>query len=64
MNVNMHYYAESEVRSSLPPPGPDLDTFNLAKSYFDLKEYDRAAFFTKSLTFQHGKSSNAKKKVK
>lgn len=47
--------SESEVRSSLPPPGPDLDTFNLAKSYFDLKEYDRAAFFTKSLTFQHGR---------
>ena len=57
MNINMHYNTESEdgVRSSLPPPGPDLDTFNLAKSYFDLKEYDRAAFFTKSLTFQHGK---------
>ena len=31
-------------------PGPDLDTYNLAKSYFDLKEYDRAAFFTRDMT--------------
>ena len=29
-------------------PGPDLDTYNLAKSYFDLKEYDRAAYFTRN----------------
>ena len=28
--------------------GVELDTYNLAKSYFDLKEYDRAAFFTKN----------------
>ena len=28
-------------------PGPDLDTYSLAKSYFDLKEYDRAAYFTR-----------------
>ena len=30
-------------------PGPELDTYNMAKSYFDLKEYDRAQFFTKDL---------------
>ena len=30
-------------------PGPDLDTYTLAKSYFDLKEYDRAAFFTRDM---------------
>jgi len=31
-------------------PGPDLDTYTLAKTYFDLKEYDRAAFFTRNLS--------------
>jgi len=31
-------------------PGPDLDTYNLAKSYFDLKEYDRAAYFSRNMT--------------
>ena len=45
--------------TSLPPdqvpgpelgPGPDLDTYNLAKSYFDLKEYDRAAYFTRDMS--------------
>ena len=30
-------------------PGPELDTYTMAKSYFDLKEYDRAQFFTKDL---------------
>jgi len=30
-------------------PGPELDTYNLAKSYFDLKEYDRAAYFTRDI---------------
>lgn len=30
-------------------PGPDHDTYTLAKTYFDLKEYDRAAFFTRDL---------------
>ena len=30
--------------------GVELDTYNLAKSYFDLKEYDRAAFFIKNST--------------
>jgi len=29
---------------SLPQDGPDLDTYILAKTYFDLKEYDRSAF--------------------
>jgi len=36
-------------------PGPDLDTFTLAKSYFDLKEYDRAAFFARGLTSPLGR---------
>jgi len=31
-------------------PGPDWDTYSLAKSYFDLKEYDRAAHFTRAAT--------------
>jgi len=31
-------------------PGPDHDTYTLAKTYFDLKEYDRAAFFTRDLS--------------
>ena len=30
-------------------PGSELDTYNLAKSYFDLKEYDRAAYFTRDI---------------
>ena len=30
-------------------PGPELDSYTMAKSYFDLKEYDRAQFFTKGL---------------
>jgi len=38
-----------ETQSELPS-GSDLDTYNLAKSYFDLKEYDRAAYFTKDMT--------------
>merc|ERR1719402_544759 len=37
------------------PPGPDLDTFTLAKSYFDLKEFDRAAFFARKLTSNLGR---------
>jgi anaphase-promoting complex subunit 8 len=41
--------------SDLPGAGPELDTYQLGKSYFDLKEYDRAAFFTKSLTFHQGR---------
>ena len=30
--------------------GGDSDSYIMAKSYFDLKEYDRAAFFTSDLT--------------
>ncbi len=30
------------------------DTLDLAKSYFDLKEYDRAAFFAKNLQSHAG----------
>merc|ERR1719334_454241 len=37
------------------PPGPDLDTFTMAKAYFDLKEYDRAAFFTRGLSCNPGR---------
>merc|ERR1719334_2017681 len=37
------------------PPGPDLDTFTMAKAYFDLKEYDRAAFFTRDLSCPPGR---------
>jgi len=37
------------------PPGPDLDTFTMAKAYFDLKEYDRAAFFTRGLSCPPGR---------
>jgi len=44
--------------SSLPPPGPDLDAYRLAKAYFDLKEFDRAAYFSKSLKFQQGRFLN------
>ena len=33
---------------------PDQDTLDLAKTYFDLKEYDRAAFFAKDLQSQAG----------
>jgi len=40
-------------QDSLPQPemgpGPELDAYNLAKSYFDLKEYDRAAYFTRDI---------------
>lgn len=36
-------------------PGPDLDTFTMAKAYFDLKEYDRAAFFARTLTSALGR---------
>jgi hypothetical protein len=32
----------------------DEDTLDLAKSYFDLKEYDRAAFFAKNLQSHAG----------
>jgi len=39
---------QDKVPSPELPPGPDLDTYNLAKTYFDLKEYDRAAFFTRN----------------
>lgn len=35
--------------------GPDWDTFSLAKTYFDLKEYDRAAFFAQDLTTPRGR---------
>jgi len=46
------------LSSSLPQDGPDLDTYILAKTYFDLKEYDRSAFFTKSLAFHQGRFLN------
>jgi len=43
------------IRSTdLPIPGPEQDTYQLGKTYYDLKEYDRAAFFTKSLTSSQG----------
>jgi len=35
--------------------GPDWDTLSLAKTYFDLKEYDRAAFFAAELTTHRGR---------
>merc|ERR1719427_1156446 len=46
-----------EIQTEPPeiPPGPDLDTFTLAKSYFDLKEFDRAAFFARKLTSNLGR---------
>ena len=44
--------------TDLPSSGPELDVYQLGKTYFDLKEYDRAAFFTKSLTFHQGISNN------
>ncbi|XP_005992446.1 cell division cycle protein 23 homolog isoform X1 [Latimeria chalumnae] len=46
-------------KNELPPPPPfteedaqDLDAYTLAKSYFDLKEYDRAAYFLQSCKSQ------------
>ena len=42
--------AETAADKSELPSGPELDTYNLAKSYFDLKEYDRAAYFTRDLS--------------
>ena len=44
-------YLEKESVES----GEDKDAFCLAKSYFHLKEYDRAAFFSKPLTSHKGK---------
>ncbi|KAG5844177.1 hypothetical protein ANANG_G00158860 [Anguilla anguilla] len=45
--------------NELPPPPPfteedaqDLDVLSLAKSYFDLKEYDRAAYFLRGCRSQ------------
>ncbi|KAG7484883.1 hypothetical protein MATL_G00055100 [Megalops atlanticus] len=45
--------------NELPPPPPfteedaqDLDALGLAKSYFDLKEYDRAAYFLRGCRSQ------------
>lgn len=46
---------DSSSRVPELPPGPDLDTFTMAKSYFDLKEYDRAAFFARNLTSHAGR---------
>ena len=51
--INFAMKTTSLPADQIPPaelsPGPDLDTYNLAKSYFDLKEYDRAAFFTRDM---------------
>uniref|UniRef100_W5MTM3 CDC23 (cell division cycle 23, yeast, homolog) n=1 Tax=Lepisosteus oculatus TaxID=7918 RepID=W5MTM3_LEPOC len=38
--------------SSLQEDAQDLDTYALAKSYFDLKEYDRAAYFLRGCRSQ------------
>ncbi|XP_033907655.2 cell division cycle protein 23 homolog [Acipenser ruthenus] len=45
--------------NELPPPPPfteedaqDLDAYSLAKSFFDLKEYDRAAYFLRGCRSQ------------
>ncbi|XP_050720538.1 cell division cycle protein 23 homolog isoform X1 [Eriocheir sinensis] len=35
--------------------GEELDHYNLAKSYFDLKEYDRCSYFTKHSTTSLGR---------
>ncbi|XP_063884068.1 cell division cycle protein 23 homolog [Scylla paramamosain] len=35
--------------------GEELDHYNLAKSYFDLKEYDRCSYFTKHCTTALGR---------
>lgn len=37
---------------SLQEDAQDLDALTLAKSYFDLKEYDRAAYFLKGCCSQ------------
>lgn len=39
----------SPASQSVPPkPGDEQETYLMAKSYFDLKEYDRCSFFTKN----------------
>uniref|UniRef100_A0A8C9EN85 Cell division cycle 23 n=1 Tax=Pavo cristatus TaxID=9049 RepID=A0A8C9EN85_PAVCR len=50
---------EPLLLSELPPPpalteedARDLDAYTLAKSYFDLKEYDRAAYFLRGCKSQ------------
>jgi len=37
---------------SLQEDARDLDAYTLAKSYFDLKEYDRAAYFLRGCKSQ------------
>ena len=39
-----------------PGRGPEQDTLDLAKTYFDLKEYDRAAFFANGIQSPAGES--------
>ncbi len=62
----MLYYRCSKVTPVAAPPESepwkgrpeDEDVFHMAKSYFDLKEYDRCAYFTERcnsprVTFLH-----------
>lgn len=42
----------SSVCSKKQEDAQDLDALTLAKSYFDLKEFDRAAYFLKGCSSQ------------
>lgn len=39
-----------DLTADIPETCQEEDTYTLAKTYFDLKEYDRAAYFTKDCT--------------
>ena len=56
--IYLKYFLEKESTGS----PEDKDAFCLAKSYFHLKEYDRAAFFSKPLTSHRGKYYRVLKK--
>ena len=51
--------SNGETAPAVPPTpgrGPEQDTLDLAKTYFDLKEYDRAAFFANGIQSPAGES--------
>jgi hypothetical protein len=51
--------SDGETAPAVPPTpgrGPEQDTLDLAKTYFDLKEYDRAAFFANGIQSPAGES--------
>ena len=46
-NVNIGSHSPSKISNNYDVD-EDNELYDMAKSYFDLKEYDRCAFFTKS----------------